>query len=217
MVLIRGFILDIDGTLLISTQEHLNAWKIALERYGIRRTDDEILSQFGKPTFVIGRILLGEEKKDLADKIIHEKTQIFLDLIKNMDLFSNVQDVLARLANDGYSIVFASSNYNRVIERMMIAFGWDKISVGYVGTDDIVNPKPDPEMIFKAIEKMQLNPEECVTIGDSVYDIQAGKRAGTRTIGVCSGNACRDVMTAEAPDLIFEQFGELYFHLPLNL
>lgn len=217
MVLIRGYILDIDGTLLISTQAHLDAWKIVLKRYNIQRMDEEILSQFGKPTYVIGRILVGEDKPELVEKITHEKTLVFLDLIKNIDLFSNVQDVLARLSNDGYSIVFASSNYNRVIEKMMIIFGWDKISIGYVGTDDIKNPKPDPEMILKAIEKMNLKPEECVTIGDSIYDIQAGKRAGTRTIGVCSGNSNREVMEAESPDLIFEQFGELYFHLPLNL
>jgi HAD superfamily hydrolase (TIGR01509 family) len=217
MVLIRGFILDIDGTLLISTEEHLNAWKIALKRHGISRLDEEILIHFGKPTYVIGRMIVGEENKELAEKITQEKTIIFLDLIRNIDLFSNVQDVLARLSNDGYSIVFASSNYNRVIEKMMITFGWDKISMGYVGTDDIKNPKPDPEMIYKAIEKMQLTPEECVTIGDSVYDIQAGKRAGTKTIGVCTGNADRETMTAESPDLVLEQFGELYFHLPLNL
>lgn len=44
--------------------------------------------------------------------------------------------------------------------------------------DDVSEPKPDPEGIFKAMRALQAVPEETLFVGDSNADIQAGKSAG---------------------------------------
>jgi D-glycero-D-manno-heptose 1,7-bisphosphate phosphatase len=45
-------------------------------------------------------------------------------------------------------------------------------------TGECVCRKPEPGLILKAIQEYNLNPDECVLIGDSERDTEAGKRAG---------------------------------------
>jgi phosphoglycolate phosphatase-like HAD superfamily hydrolase len=99
----------------------------------------------------------------------------------------------------------------------MSTYKWDAISKGYIGLDDITHSKPDPEMIKKSIAKLDLSPSECVTIGDSIYDIEAGNRAGTKTIAVCTGNNTPITFAPFNPTLILSQVGDLEPLIPLKL
>ena len=51
-----------------------------------------------------------------------------------------------------------------------------------IGLDDVKVTKPDPEGIVKAMELLGV--KKAVYIGDNITDIQAGKNAGIKTIGV---------------------------------
>ncbi len=114
------------------------------------------------------------------------------------------------------SVRFASSNYNRVIDAIIAHFGWSQIAMNYIGMDDVLNGKPDPEMLLKAAAKISVDPSECVMIGDSLYDIEAGKRAGMKTIGVCTGGNTPESFSSLNPDLILDQIGDLRFYFPLE-
>jgi len=45
-----------------------------------------------------------------------------------------------------------------------------------------VRPKPDPEGIFKLLERWDAQPKEAVMVGDFRSDLEAGRQAGTATI-----------------------------------
>jgi phosphoglycolate phosphatase-like HAD superfamily hydrolase len=44
---------------------------------------------------------------------------------------------------------------------------------------DVKNPKPHPEALIKIMDRFSLNPDQILFIGDSMYDQQAAKAAGT--------------------------------------
>jgi HAD superfamily hydrolase (TIGR01509 family) len=215
-MLIEGYILDIDGTLLDSSPIHLRSWQEALTKFDIHRTDQEIVAEFGKPTWKIAEILLKNGDPHQAIAIAKEKTNRFIALIPKIPLFPRVQDVLQRIYEQGGKIFFASSNFNRVIEIMTKIYHWDRIGIGYLGTDDIQHAKPHPEMILKAMHYLHLPPEKCVMIGDSIFDIEAGKSAGIYTVAVCTGSTPRDKLTILQPNLILPSFGDLWDLLPLS-
>lgn len=50
--------------------------------------------------------------------------------------------------------------------------------------DDVVEPKPHPEGIIKAMNILGCTPQETIFVGDSNADIEAGKRANVKTVGV---------------------------------
>jgi pyrophosphatase PpaX len=213
---INGFILDIDGTLLNSTPAHLAAWKYAFEQHNIIRTPEEIVKEFSKPTPTIAAIVSRSSDENLVKLITKEKTDYFIELIPTIPLYPRVLEVMDRICELGGKICFASSNLNRAMEKMMSTFDWRRRSVGYLGIDDITHAKPHPEMIHKAVQKMELNEKQCVMVGDSLYDIQAGNAAGTYTIGVCTGINTHETFKSVQPTKIINSFGDLYPELPLS-
>ncbi|MHA1675337.1 MAG: HAD family hydrolase [Promethearchaeota archaeon] len=214
---ISGFILDIDGTLLDSTKAHLAAWRKALREYGVIKTDVEIYSQFGKKTAQISRILIGQQADNSTVKeIAIRKTEILLQELTKIKPYPQVPETLQRIYAQQGKIIFVSNNYNRIIEAILQYQQWDKISIGFIGVDNVKNAKPDPEMIHYALRELEKEPNECVTVGDSSYDIQAGQAAGTKTVALCTKHPSTFFEPLE-PDLILGEFRDLLSYLPLDM
>jgi phosphoglycolate phosphatase len=57
-----------------------------------------------------------------------------------------------------------------------------KIDFGAVVAREDAPPKPDPESVLTACRSLGVTPEACVMVGDYVFDIEAGRRAGCRTV-----------------------------------
>ena len=72
--------------------------------------------------------------------------------------------------------------------------------------------KPEPEMIFCAMEKAGCTPEETVVVGDRIYtDIASGLNAGVSTALVLSGETTREMLEAspQKPEFVFDSVGDL--------
>lgn len=74
-----------------------------------------------------------------------------------------------------------SSTYTR---PLMQALGLAKRSAATVSADEVVHSKPHPEPLFKAATMAQVDPSQCVYVGDHARDIEAGRRAGMLTVAV---------------------------------
>jgi len=87
---------------------------------------------------------------------------------------------------------------------------WDGIDV-LVGGDDVARGKPDPEPVRRALDALGLSERagEVLFVGDSPFDLRAGRAAGTRTAAVPWGASARSVLEAERPDFVFESLDEL--------
>lgn len=80
--------------------------------------------------------------------------------------------------------------------------------ISYVlGADDVKEGKPYPEAVNRTLKEFGAKPEETIVVGDTVFDIQMGRNAGTRTCGVTYGNGSRESLN-EA-DWIIDNFGRL--------
>ncbi len=53
--------------------------------------------------------------------------------------------------------------------------------------DDIDEPKPDPEVFYKAMEAGGIDPRRAIAVGDSIWDVKAARAAGIGCIAVESG------------------------------
>ena len=81
-------------------------------------------------------------------------------------------------------------------------------TISYVlGADDVKDGKPNPEPVNRTLKEFGIKPEEAIVVGDTVFDIQMGKNAGTRTCGVTYGNGSRESL--KDADWIIEGFGQL--------
>jgi len=75
--------------------------------------------------------------------------------------------------------------------------------------EDVVNRKPHPEGIERALALLNAGAGKCCFVGDAPEDIEMGKRAGVFTVGVVSEYVNRSRLEEVAPDLLLEAIDEL--------
>jgi HAD superfamily hydrolase (TIGR01509 family) len=102
---------------------------------------------------------------------------------EGLSLLPFVKEILEYL-KPNYKIALASSTRRSSVERQMKATGiWDFFDVTVCG-DDVQNTKPSPEIYQKAVKDLNLLPENCLAIEDSLNGIKSGTSAGLKVIMV---------------------------------
>ncbi len=68
------------------------------------------------------------------------------------------------------------------------------------GPDMVETPKPDPEMLIKALETLNISREKALYVGDMTIDIRAGKKAGIPVWTVPTGSHTRKELKQASPE-----------------
>lgn len=93
----------------------------------------------------------------------------------------HARELIDRLHAEGIKVGIVTRNSRSAVELSMKRTG---ISGDVLLTrDDVANTKPHPDHLHLALSELGVDPEHAVMIGDHWMDVQAGKAAGTRTIG----------------------------------
>ena len=90
----------------------------------------------------------------------------------------NKEYAMSRLKADGYKIGVASNSVRNSIVTMMDMSDLSKYIDVIVSNQDVKEGKPNPEIYFKAIEGVGLEPSECLVVEDNINGIKAGQAAG---------------------------------------
>ena len=81
------------------------------------------------------------------------------------------------------------------------------VSNRILAADNVNKGKPDPEPVNRTLQRFGIHPDEAIVVGDTSFDIQMGKNAGTRTCGVSYGNGSRESLSDA--DWLIDDFGKL--------
>lgn len=209
---IKGYIFDLDHTLLESDDAQIGAALLVLNKYGILRTRQDVLEHFDKPTDKMMEALAGSQFKGEVSKLGDEHTETILQLLDKIKLYPKVNEILKTIHTNGKKIAIASNNYRSVIKAIIDHFGWTSLISACVGIDDVSQGKPHPEMIEKCCKLMNLPTEQCAMVGDSRYDMMAAKEAGCQRIAVCTGSTAKAEFEKIKVPIILDRIEQL---LPL--
>ncbi|WP_340638359.1 HAD-IA family hydrolase [Salinicola tamaricis] len=78
-----------------------------------------------------------------------------------------------------------------------------------LGGDSLPEKKPHPAPLLHLAAHFEIAPQHCLMVGDSRHDIEAGKRAGFRTLAVPYGYNHGEPVATSAPDGLVESLQEL--------
>lgn len=206
---IKLIIFDLDGTLIDSSIDITNAINYAIEPYGIKPfTVKETIALIGEGiTKLIEKILINSGIKNINKEILIQR---FLDhytahLIDNTTVYPKVMETLQELK--GYKKAVISNKRESLSKEILNRLGLLKHIDLVVGSDTTPEKKPSPVPIFYALSRLAVKREETVIVGDSNYDIDAGKTAGVRTIAVTYGY--RPVELLKGADKLINSIDEL--------
>jgi HAD superfamily hydrolase (TIGR01509 family) len=121
-----------------------------------------------------------------------------------------VSETLTRLSEKA-KLALITMRYvpKKMVIDEMERFGLAKYFQTVLTAMDTHEPKPSPEALIKCAIQLNVEMCKCAIVGDSVADIRAGKKAGTKTVAVLSGIFSRKELEREKPDLILENVNQL--------
>jgi HAD superfamily hydrolase (TIGR01509 family) len=202
---IKGVIFDVDGTIADSVGFF---YEIALEVLSIagvppvekervyalmRVGDNSPLEKLFPPDYPDA---VGTMKRIFDDHMVEWMRRYHDETIAIPGSIELLHDLHAR----GFRLGIATSSGRAL--PFLDRWGVRQLFDGIVGREDVEIRKPHPEPVLKCLGHLGLAPQETVYIGDSPIDIQAGKAAGSYTVGVLTGTSPQHILHLESPDHI---------------
>ena len=202
-------ILDFDGTLGDTASVIIKTMHETIREMGLpTRTDEQCAAMIGLRLVEIPPVLFPECNIDVD---LYADTYRRLFDVHNKDgavnLYPHVIETLKALKARGLTLTIASSRGQTSLSQFVKNLGLTEIITYILGAGDVENGKPHPEAIFKTLDKYGFTPDQAIMVGDTIFDIQMGINAGTRTCGVTYGNGSRESLSPA--DWLIDDFSEL--------
>ena len=193
------YLFDVDGTLLDSAADIVGAIQEVLASNG-RATAadfDSLKSYIGSHLAAPFGELFPDYAQPQIDELIRQYRVNYLARgHKATHVYPGVPEALAALAGRKSTATTKGTPTTRaVLEQFGLIRYFDHVQ----GTDGFPY-KPAPDVILTALAALGARPEECLMVGDSPADMEAGKRAGVKTCAVRYGYGKPEDMARFAPD-----------------
>lgn len=202
----RGVLFDVDGTLVDSLAMITAGLGDAFEKYGTHRPSDaEIRATIGMPlTAQMRQHQTHEPTPERLEEMIAYTMERYDANVHLESEFGPAVDALHRCRRGGLRTALVTSKNAQELSSFMKRFAAAPSIDATVCASDVAHPKPAPDPVFLACERLSLAPNEVVMVGDSVYDLRAAKAAGVATVAVLYGSGSEIDLRAERPDWVAE-------------
>jgi phosphoglycolate phosphatase len=205
---IQMIIFDLDGTLVDSSVDLTNALNYAIEPYGLEKlTIQRTIGLVGEGvTRLIEKLLQQQGATDLTDAVLRSFLAYYSEHLTDFTIpYPGVRETLEMLGKYRKAVISNKREdlSRRVLENLELARYFDFIW----GSDSASEKKPSPVPVLEMLKKASCRPDEALMVGDSNYDIEAGKAAGVRTVAVSYG--FRDRGFLQDADFIIDSMKEL--------
>ena len=186
--MIKAIIFDLDGVLVDTKQIHFEALNAALKKYKFEKIsiDDHIKVFDGLPTNEKLKIL--QKKKNLPKKyflkINKYKQKVTTEILKKNIKKNNKIIHMMKNLHGKYKIAVATNAVNSTLKICLNKLGISKYVDFKLSNEDIVNPKPNPEIYLRIFIKFGIYPSEALIIEDSHYGREAAISSGAKLLPI---------------------------------
>jgi len=193
------YLFDIDGTLLDSAQDICGAVRQTLDTVPDCPpvTYDYLKSFIGRHLFdLFGDVFPGAPQSRLEELLIHYRSFYPARGQQPTTIYPGVTEGLAALpGRKGTATTKGTPTTRAILEQFGLLQYFDHVQ----GTDGFPC-KPAPDVLFTALKALDARPEDCLFIGDSPADMEAGRRAGVKTCAVTYGYGRPEALAQFTPD-----------------
>lgn len=188
-----SILFNLDNTLIDSQQGTILSFKKLFENYHSTVNFDEIdQSEFLElPVhLLINKYFPNEDKNALVLEYDKYNSQIFEDVNQ---LMPNAYYILKLLKDQNFNIgIVASKNHQTIIEQLKI-YNLDPFVDAIIGSDDVINDKPNPEGINKILTQNKWLRDEVIYVGNSFNDILIAENANVYSVSLVSHNQIKNL------------------------
>jgi HAD superfamily hydrolase (TIGR01509 family) len=211
-----AFLFDLDGTLVDSVYHHVLAWQEALIDDGIELSVWRIHRKIGMSGGLLANAMLRETGRAVtaedAARLRRLHAEKYGGRVEHVRPLPGARELLAALTELGAPWAIATSSYGESARPTLELLGVPD-GVPIVTRDQVERAKPDPDLFLAAAERLGVDVERSVVIGDSVWDLLAARRARALGIGFLSGGYGREELERAGAYRVYEDPADLLAHL----
>jgi phosphoglycolate phosphatase len=206
-------IFDCDGTLVDSRALIVEGMRRSFaERELAIPTDREVMNLVGLPLRVVLQKLANDINEAELDALTDSYRRHFVGLHESDDwrppLYPDTDTMLDQLVDDMGSLLGIATGKSRkgLVRTLSDCQLSERFATTWTADDGPA--KPNPTILEAAMDAVGAYPEECLIVGDTTFDLDMGRNAGMRTVGVPWGNHTVDQLAESQPDLLIESWSE---------
>lgn len=205
---LKAIIFDLDGTLINTPEMIMDAFKKTIFDH---HPNYELSNE--QKTNVLGQTLDKAFKDFVTEEIeIEEMIDSYRHYTTNHDFeikgYKHLEHVLKELKELGYLVGIVTSKTDYVAHQNLKDLNIEQYFDCVVTHQDTNLHKPNPEPILFALDKLGVNPNEAIYIGDHENDIVAGRNALVKT-GLMAYSHRLNEAEIESPNYIFKDLKDI--------
>ena len=214
---VKAIIFDLDGTLIDSIDIYFTIVEKALKRLNLPPVSRASILAAAESENFNWDLVLPEQLTNRKTKIIDQAREIIDEIApplfeKNLKLIPAADTILKRIASNGLKVGLVTStrrSYLKIKMQPLTSAGVAELFEAIVTSDDTRKRKPAADPLIACAQQLREEPNKCAYVGDTHTDMQAGRAAGMKTIGVLTGFDPLQLLQKEMPDAIIDSIGHL--------
>lgn len=210
---VQAVLFDLDGTLAETDIDFAKLREATLQlvaEYGMDPQPLQALDVLGAVERVVGELRSAgrqEEAKEFRKRAYASLQAMEMAYCSAPRSVPGVYDLLHMLKAMGARVGIITRNDRQVslrtLEQLRIPFDL------LVSRNDVQKVKPHPQHILAFLQEWGIAPEHCVVVGDYWMDVEAGKAAGCRTVGIWRRDVPLNPFRDHPPDVLVRELREL--------
>jgi pyrophosphatase PpaX len=176
---------DLDGTLIDSGEIILSSFRHATKTVLEQEIPDEVLAA------AVGGSNIHDQMRAFDEERAEELVRVYREhnepLHDDLVAFEGIERLLERLKTEGRRLGIVTAKRRRTVDLAFSILPLERFFDTVVTSDQTEHHKPHPEPVLTALERLGAKPEEAAFVGDSPFDMGAGKAAGVFTVAVSWG------------------------------
>ncbi|MGW1598451.1 HAD family hydrolase [Streptomyces sp. NPDC002343] len=210
----RAAVFDVDGTLVDTNHLHVVAWWEAFRQAGHEVPMHAVHRAVGLGSTDLIDHLLGDGRdREQDDELSAAHTALYGQYFDRLPALPGAAELLRRLHGDGWAVVLATSASGAELGALRRAIDADDAITATASSDDVQEGKPAPEPVQHALELAGVPASRAVFVGDTVWDMRAGSKAGVRCVGVLCGGIPRADLEEAGAETVYADPADLLARL----
>lgn len=199
---------DLDGTIVDTNELIIASFQHVLDKHKQPHTREQIIPYMGMTLEQQFQAFSGWQ--DVAELVTDYRSFNTVHHDTMVKGFPHVDEVISALKDKGIKVGIVTTKIRPSTMRVLELFGLLKYMDTIVTVQDVTHPKPHPEPVLTAMERLNADPKRTLMVGDSPADIKSAQAAGALSAAVAWSLKGAEELKKYNPDYILEDMFDLY-------
>lgn len=211
--MIKAVIYDLDGTVLDTLSTIAYYANKTLEHFGLSPFETDKYKHFaGNGARVLVERMLKEQNAP-TDEYFEKVFSYYTDLYDSSPVgktkpFDGIEDLILNFNKKGIKQAILSNKPNSAVAGVVNRFFGDTFAL-VSGAKENIPLKPNPKSLNEMMKNLNVTPDEVLYVGDTSVDIQTGKNANVKTVGVLWGFREKEELQQNGADFLVKHPKEI--------